>query len=96
MSVNINHDSLMPVAGYGSRLPSDDIQRPQAEKRHQPLLCTMSDAAERLGISRSSIWRMRKLKRIGTVEIMPGTYRIRVADIEALVANGGSNEVAHV
>ena len=51
-----------------------------------PLLMMMGDAAELLGVSRATVWRLAKMKRLERVEILPGTFRVRRADIEAIAA----------
>jgi excisionase family DNA binding protein len=54
-----------------------------------PLLCGMSPAAKLLGVSRSTIWRMIKAGRLGKVEVLPGSFRVRRADLEAIAAGKG-------
>lgn len=49
-----------------------------------PLLMMMGDAAKLLGVSRATIWRMVKLGKLDRVEILPGTYRVRRLDVEAV------------
>lgn len=49
-----------------------------------PLLLMMGDAAELLGVSRATVWRMIKMGKLNRVEILPGTFRVRRADIEAI------------
>ena len=49
-----------------------------------PLLLTMGKAAALAGVSRSTLWRMIRLKKLDPVEIMPGTYRVRRVDIERI------------
>ena len=51
-----------------------------------PLLYGMSPAAKYLGVSRATLWRMIKVGRIGRVEVLPGSFRVRRADLEALAA----------
>ena len=40
-----------------------------------------------LNISRATLWRMVNAGRLKKVEILPGSYRLRRADVEA-IANG--------
>ena len=75
-----------------NELSSKDHPIIKDAKQSSCLLCTMSEAAKKLGVSRSTLWRMTRLKRIGRVEIMPGSYRIRIADIEALAATTSANQ----
>ena len=51
-----------------------------------PLLLMMGDAAKLAGISRATLWRMIKMGKFKRVEILPGTFRVRRADIEALAS----------
>jgi excisionase family DNA binding protein len=52
-----------------------------------PLLLTMGEAAELLNVSRATLWRTIKSGRLEKVELYPGAYRLRRADVVAL-ANG--------
>lgn len=49
-----------------------------------PLLLGMSAAAKYLGIGRSTLWRMVKAGVVEKVELLPGTYRIRRADLDSI------------
>lgn len=51
-----------------------------------PLLLTMGKAAALAGVSRSTLWRMIRLKRLTPIEIMPGTFRVSRLEIEQLAA----------
>lgn len=65
----------------------DDKAPAEVETPSGPLLMGMSDAARLLGVSRASMWRMIvKYGRIKRVELFPGSYRVRRADIEAIAA----------
>ena len=57
-----------------------------------PLLLGMSAAAKFLGVSRVSLWRMIKGGMLPKIEILPGTFRIRRADLEAIAA--GQRKIA--
>jgi len=50
-----------------------------------PLLLGMGKAASLLGVSRGTLWRMLNAGRLGRVEVLPGSFRVRRADIELLV-----------
>lgn len=55
-----------------------------------PLLIGMTKAAEYLGVSRPTLWRQVKAGRFEKVELFSGgSYRLRRADLEAYVRNGG-------
>lgn len=51
-----------------------------------PLLMGMMAAAKFLGVSRTTLWRMVSDGRLKKVEVLPGSFRLRRADLEA-VAN---------
>lgn len=51
-----------------------------------PLLLGMSAAAKLLGCSRATLWRMIRARRLEKVEVLPGSYRVRRADLEAIAA----------
>ncbi|MDB6057682.1 MAG: Helix-turn-helix domain protein [Verrucomicrobiales bacterium] len=50
-----------------------------------PLLIGMGDAAKFLGVSRATLWRMIKAGKVQPVEVLPGSNRVRRADILAFV-----------
>ena len=52
-----------------------------------PLLLTMGEAAVLLHVSRATLWRTIKAGRLQKVELYPGAFRLRRADVVAL-ANG--------
>jgi len=49
-----------------------------------PLLLMMGDAAKLLGVSRATVWRLVKAGKLDRVELLPGTFRVRRADIEGI------------
>ena len=51
-----------------------------------PLLMGMGAASGLLGVSRATLWRACQAGRIEKVELFPGSYRVRRADLEALAA----------
>ena len=53
--------------------------------RTGPLLLGMGPAARFLGVSRGTLYRMLQAGRLARVEILPGSFRVRREDIEALV-----------
>ena len=48
-----------------------------------PLLMGMSASAKLLGVSRATLWRMIKAGRLTKVEVLPDSFRVRRADLEA-------------
>jgi predicted DNA-binding transcriptional regulator AlpA len=52
-----------------------------------PLLLSMGETAALLHISRATLWRTIKAGRLEKVELYPGSFRLRRADVVAL-ANG--------
>jgi len=51
-----------------------------------PLLYGMTAAAKFIGVSRATLWRICRTGRLQKVEILPGSFRIRRSDLEALAA----------
>jgi len=51
-----------------------------------PLLLGMSAGAKLLGVSRATLWRMIKAGKLVKVEVLPGSFRVRRADVEAVAA----------
>jgi predicted DNA-binding transcriptional regulator AlpA len=51
-----------------------------------PLLLGMSASAKLLGVSRATLWRMTNLGVLQKIEILPGSFRLRRADLEAFAA----------
>lgn len=49
-----------------------------------PLLLGMGDGAKLLGVSRATFWRIIKAGRLAKVEVLPGSFRVRRADVELL------------
>lgn len=64
----------------------------KAEAATGPLLCGMSPAAKYLGVSRATLWRMIKIGRIGRVEVLPNSFRVRRAELEALASGEGGGK----
>ena len=51
-----------------------------------PLLLGMGTGAKLLGVSRATFWRMIRAGRLTKVEVLPGSFRVRRADVEAIAA----------
>ncbi|HUI05543.1 MAG TPA: helix-turn-helix domain-containing protein [Verrucomicrobiae bacterium] len=77
-------------AEIGRILDGDIPERP-ATTASGPLLLGMGEGARFLGVSRATLWRMIRNGRLGRVEVLPGSFRVRRADLEAL-ANGRKQE----
>lgn len=50
-----------------------------------PLLMAKGVAAKFLGVGRATLWRMIRAGRLEEVEVLPGSFRVRRADLEAIV-----------
>jgi excisionase family DNA binding protein len=56
------------------------------------LLMGMGAGAEFLGVSRTTLWRLIREGQLQKVEVLPGSYRVRREDLEAIAsANGRGN-----
>lgn len=51
-----------------------------------PLLLGMGTGAKLLGVSRATFWRIIRAGRLTKVEVLPGSFRVRRGDVEALAA----------
>jgi len=49
-----------------------------------PLLMGMTASAKLLGVSRATLWRMIKAGLLQKIEVLPGSSRLRRADLEAI------------
>jgi hypothetical protein len=56
-----------------------------------PLLLGMGAGARFLGVSRATLWRMIQKGVLAKVEVLPGSFRVRRADLET-IANGRKPE----
>ena len=70
----------------------DRVGRGEGSDPKPPLLMRVGKAAEYLGVSRATLWRMACEGRIDKVEIRRGSYRMRKADLERFVASGGRKQ----
>lgn len=76
------------------RVLRGEVAATPASRSEGPLVLTMVDAAKRLGVSRVYLWRLIKAGRIPKIEMLPGTFRVAAADLEAFVA-GRSGKRSH-
>ena len=67
---------------------NDQPDRHEAMELKPPLLMRVGKAAEYLGVSRSTLWRMACEGRIDKVEIRRGSHRIRKADLDRFAVSG--------
>ena len=51
-----------------------------------PLLMGMTASAQLLGVSRATLWRMIKGGLLQKIEVLPGSFRLRLADLEAIAS----------
>jgi excisionase family DNA binding protein len=63
-----------------------EIPAPAARPATGPLLMSISAGAKFLGASRTTLYRLVEMGTIGKVELLPGTYRVRREDLEALAS----------
>ncbi len=56
-----------------------------------PLLLSMGEAAALLHVSRATLWRIIKAGRLQKVELYPGAFRLRKADLLCLVRGKGAS-----
>lgn len=68
----------------------DDILESGIQKKTMvtsgPLLLGMSDSAKLLGVSRVTLWRMTKAGILQKIEVLPGSFRLRRADLGTIAA----------
>lgn len=62
-----------------------------ASESSGPLLMGMGAGARFLGVSRPTLWRMIRRGIFEKVEVLPGSYRLRRADLEAFVNSPRTN-----
>lgn len=88
MTPNTQNERLLKFlqATPGQQAAIDRILagRPEAAQVTGPLLLGMSAAAQVLGVSRATLWRMIKSGRLHKVEVLAGSFRVRRADLEAI------------
>ena len=68
------------------RILNGDIPVRPATTASGPLLLGMGEGARFLGVSRATLWRMVRDGRLGRVEVLPGSFRVRRADLEAIAS----------
>ncbi len=67
----------------------DDKVAARREQSTGPILLGMGAAAKFLGVSRATLWRLIQAGRLQKVELLPGSFRVRRADLEAIAAGKG-------
>ena len=58
-----------------------------------PLLMGMTASAKLLGVSRATLWRMIKSELLQKIEVLPGSFWLRRADLEAIATGQKKNRV---
>ena len=58
--------------------------QPDVRPTAGPLLLSVAEAAELLGLHRCTVWRVIRAGRLKKIELFPGCTRLRRADVEAL------------
>lgn len=87
-SPNPAHDRLLKILQASPEIQAE-IDRllegrppaPHDEPPTGPLLMGMSAAAKFIGVSRATLWRICRAGRLQKVEILPGSFRLRRADL---------------
>jgi len=51
-----------------------------------PLLLEMKSAAKYMGVSRTTLWRMIKIGFLQRIKILPGSFRLRRADLHEIAS----------
>ena len=64
-----------------------------SESKTEPLLCNLSEAARRLGCSRSRFWQLRKRGVVPTV-VLEGVRYVRSRDLDDIVRKLQNSEVS--
>ena len=91
MSGTISNERLMKFLGATPQMQAaiDRILDGQAAAPPPmavgPMLLPMGKAADLLGVSRPTLWRMLNAGRLTRVEVLPKTYRVRRSEILELV-----------
>jgi predicted DNA-binding transcriptional regulator AlpA len=62
------------------------VIREKATATTGPLLLGMTASAKLLGVSRATLWRIIKEGLLQKIEVLPGSFRLRRADLEDLAA----------
>lgn len=62
------------------------VLREKTTEMTGPLLLGMTASAKLLGVSRATLWRMIKEGLLQKIEVLPGSFRLRRADLEDIVA----------
>ncbi|MEI7732744.1 MAG: helix-turn-helix domain-containing protein [Verrucomicrobiota bacterium] len=73
------------------RILNGESEPPKVAALTGPLLLGMGKAASLLGVSRPTLWRMIKVGKLGRVEILPGSFRVRREELEAIANKQGAH-----
>ena len=76
---------------HALRILRGEVHPESSRPMHGPLLLGMGSAAQLLGVSRATLWRLIRGGKIDKVEVRSGSFRIRRSDIEAFAEKGGAS-----
>lgn len=84
--LQVNHARTAHVSGLANSAGNGNGLSQEKTTKVESLLMGMGAAAGFLGVSRTTLWRMIRGGQIAKVEVLPGSFRVRRADLEAIAA----------
>jgi len=84
-SLSLNERGALSRALKGEATPPDMV----AEDPSAPIFLTQKQTAEKLNVSRVTVWRMTKECVLHPVEILPNTWRYPYRELQALARGTG-------
>ena len=89
--LNMEQRFVKLIAAPMERLAAVDLallgqSEPPRPASTGPLLLRLAEAAALLNVGRCTLWRLRKSGRLPQIELLPGSFRVRRADVEAIAA----------
>jgi len=70
------------------RVLRGEVAASPSPRSEGPLLLGMGQAAKYLGVSRPTMWRILQTGQLTKLEVLPGSFRMRRADLDAFAAGG--------